>query len=349
MNSVVVAYGQLRHGNALMASESYDGAACRIPDAYLEPAPETYRALRVLVERIASAASEEATGEGVAAVSAWAERTSRLLRAFERIARDELAGHALTEAQKRVLGYVAEVMPSSDGSPMHTGWYVDMFPSLDEVMAPADFIADWYASVNDANVSYVGVHGVSLGVFVVDRGGAPRVMIGPVARGYEHHGPLARRLDDEAANALPASERSASWEERYLVPEAGAPRFALGSAEDETARPASVAALYDVEAGATPGVLRVEFLTSHRRVTARGAATIGRARARLRVTWLGAPPPEEERDGVVCAVRLRLGDWVALRRTDRYPFSDGCEFPDASLLTQSAQVEEPSADASGDE
>ncbi len=54
-----------------------------------------------------------------------------------------------------------------------------------------------------------------MGVFVVDVGGQPRAMVGPVAKGYEVATPIDGRLDDEAARALP--DKPGEWLGSYLA------------------------------------------------------------------------------------------------------------------------------------
>src|SRR5690606_27956953 len=46
LNSALVGYGQLRHTFVLLAAQGYDAYGCEIPDAYVEPLPAVYDALR---------------------------------------------------------------------------------------------------------------------------------------------------------------------------------------------------------------------------------------------------------------------------------------------------------------
>jgi hypothetical protein len=59
------------------------------------------------------------------------------------------------------------------------------------------FVADYFTLTNAAKVKYLGADGPRLGVFVVDAGGEPRAMVGPVAKGYEAETAIEHRLDDE--------------------------------------------------------------------------------------------------------------------------------------------------------
>ena len=135
------------------------------------------------------------------------------------IASDELAGRALTPAQRRWLGMVAELnvnraVDMTGHPPMYTGWYFDLFLNRQEDgMRGADYIADYFTS--QEVIAYVGATAPRMGVFVVDTGGAPRAFVGPVARAYEVHGPLGARYTDESAKTL--TRRDAPWAASYTV------------------------------------------------------------------------------------------------------------------------------------
>ncbi|UQA59720.1 DUF3160 domain-containing protein [Polyangium aurulentum] len=216
MNSALVAYGQLRHTFVLLAGQGYDSYGCEIPDAYLEPLAPAYDALLAHVEGLRKAA-----GGGFAGL----ERTLRTLRA---IAGTELGSGAPTEAQRTWLAMVAEYLPKGGYSgdsgepPKWTGWYFDMFENreIGATVASA-FVADYFTLTNRQEVAYLGAEGPRLGVFVVDTGGEPRAMVGPVARGYEVHAPITGRLDDKSALTNP--NRQAAWREGFAAPEPPVP------------------------------------------------------------------------------------------------------------------------------
>ena len=215
LNSALVGFGQIRHNYVLMAGQGYDTYGCEIPDGYVEPAVEVYDALLGFV------AAARAVDPGAAGYFA---RVARVLRTLRAIAVTERAGRPLSEAQRRWLGMVAEYVPSggyameSGEPPKWTGWYFDLFPDR-EIGAEraAHFVADYFTLTNAGEVRYLGAETPELGVFVVDANGPPRVMVGPVARGYELAGPIAERLDDERANASPG--HAAPWRASYAVPD----------------------------------------------------------------------------------------------------------------------------------
>lgn len=337
MNALVAGYGQIRHANVLVATGSYDGAACAIPDAYVDPTPDLYDALIDYVGRARAMMTREgdwleaSTRADLARYFDEAERTYRVLR---RVVDDELAGHPLTAAQRRFVGSVVEVRPSTEGYPLHTGWYLDLFPGEEPAMKSGSFVADWYASVNTSRVSYLGVRGTRLGLFVVDRGGPPRLMVGPVPQSYEYAGPFARRLNDEGVGEVPEAELRAPWASSYTVAPTPPPEISITTADVDrngTAIPREIARRLTVRTAREQGTLSVEFLDARRRVVAHGESVVGPQPTTLTVRWLPAvlrAHPHAEGDGgelrvPVCGRRLRMGEWVDVELEHPRPGREG--------------------------
>ena len=218
MNTAIVGYGQLRHAFVLLAAQGYDAYGCEIPDAYVEPLPAVYDAL------LAHVRAMRKLGPGWAGL----ERVLGMLRS---IAHTEASGNPLTDAQKRWLAMVAENIPvggyvDSGEPPKWTGWYFDMFDDREHgASKSAAFIADTFTLTNEGVVAYLGTEGPRLGVFVVDVGGEPRAMVGPVAKGYEALAPIASRLDD--TSALSFAHKTSAWRSGFAVPPATEPRWGL--------------------------------------------------------------------------------------------------------------------------
>ncbi|HWU86642.1 MAG TPA: hypothetical protein VN253_05185, partial [Kofleriaceae bacterium] len=149
----------------------------------------------------------------------------QIARVLAAISRIELANRPLPVEAQRWLSMIVEILPfGSDGRPTYTGWYFDLFEDRTDGIARPDLIADYFTS--DAGVAYAGVSAPRLGIFVVDTGGGPRAMIGPVARAYEHQaGPRAPRLTDDAALQLAAKDRLDPWLARFTVAAPPAPSF----------------------------------------------------------------------------------------------------------------------------
>lgn len=227
MNTAIAAFAQLRHNHVLIAGQSYDEGGCAIPDGWVEPAPAAYDALIHYADRGAEVVPTLDPGD-VGEARGYFQRLGKVLRALKVIGDYELAGVPLPEAAKRFLSQVVEMRPGGTGGPpTYTGWYFDLFQHREaDGLKGADLIADVYTSTN-AGISYLGVGAPRIGVFVVDRGGAPRLMVGPVARAYEHLGPLAKRLDDEAARRMPPSAQADPWAASYTTTPVPEPSLSL--------------------------------------------------------------------------------------------------------------------------
>lgn len=213
LNASLVTYGQIRHNYVLLAGQGYDAYGCEIPDGYVEPAVETWDALLAFVSAARDIDSARARF--------W-NRVAGVLETLKTISLRERAGLALTDVQKRWIGMVSEYIPSggyggdSGQPPKWTGWYFDLFADR-EIGAEkaANFIADYFTLTNRGEVAYLGARAPMLGVFVVDTNGPSRVMVGPIARGFEQTGPINGRYNDENSGD-PSDDRS-PWRESYTV------------------------------------------------------------------------------------------------------------------------------------
>jgi hypothetical protein len=291
VNSAVAAYGQLRHNYVLIAGQAYDEGGCEVPDGYVEPALEVYEALAVYAKRGAEALTAIGGTEENKAYFARLEKTMRVLAA---ISRDELAGRALSEEEKRWLSMVVEIVPpSSDGPGSFDGWYFDLFPTTSDAFKEHAFIADWFTSSNAQAVVYAGASAPRLGFFVVDTGGEPRLMVGPVARAYEHVGSLDRRLKDSDATKL--REVKEPWAASYTAPAPALPPISILSiGGDEGSR------VFAVRSTRALGPVVFELLGHHREVIGRKTAFVGASHVRVVI-----PQPT---DGYGEILRARIGE-----------------------------------------
>ena len=220
IDSALAAYGQLKHDYVLIAGEAYDAGGCDIPDGYVEPAPKTYAALRDYAARGERAMTVLDPVDRLGAV-AYFKRLGQVLRVLDDIGADELAGQPLSADERAFLSMVAEMEPETTGGPpTYTGWWFDLFRARQlDGLSGAGYIASVFTG---DKIAYVGATAPRLGVFVIDTGGAPREVVGPVARAYETEGEVAHRLDDAAGAALPDSARGEPWAASYT----GAPAVA---------------------------------------------------------------------------------------------------------------------------
>ncbi|HQP36411.1 MAG TPA: DUF3160 domain-containing protein [Polyangiaceae bacterium] len=218
MNSALVGFGQLRHAFVLIAAQGYDAYGCEIPDAYVEPLPSVFDAL---VEHVRAMRGQN---------PGW-DKLERVLVTLRLIARLEADGKALPEPHRRWLSMVAEHIPvggfsDSGEPPKWTGWYFDMFEDREHGASKATaFVADYFTLTNKGTVQYLGAEGPRLGVFVVDTGGEPRAMVGPVAKGFETTTAIARRLDD--ASSVAHQGKNAAWRASYSAPVVAEPALGL--------------------------------------------------------------------------------------------------------------------------
>jgi hypothetical protein len=219
LNSALVGYGQLRHAFVLLSAQGYDAYGCEIPDAYVEPLPAVFEAMLAHVR-------------GMRAHTKGWEGLERVLAMLATIARDETNGKQLTEPQRRWLAMVSEHIAkggyvSTGEPPKWTGWYFDMFEDRELGAAKSSaFVADYFTLTNAGQVAYLGAEGPRLGVYIVDTNGEPRAMVGPVAKGFEAHAPIAGRLDDEKVFE-PSTVKVAPWRASFAVPERPDPALGL--------------------------------------------------------------------------------------------------------------------------
>jgi hypothetical protein len=156
--------------------------------------------------------------------AAYFTQLGTVLRVLGDIQRAELEDRPLSAPQRAFLSMVAEMTPGTTGGPpTYTGWWFDLFRHREtDGLAPADYLASYFTG--DA-IAYLGATAPRLGVFVVDTGGPPRLMVGPVARGYEYQGPVAHRLDDAGGKALAEADRKAPWAASYTAAAPPEPRL----------------------------------------------------------------------------------------------------------------------------
>ena len=290
LNSALVGYGQIRHNFVLMSGSAYDSYGCEIPDAYVEPHLGVYEALLEYAER------GKALGAKDRSTLDYFTRTSNVLRTLVAIVKHELEGKKLTPDEVRYLGMVTEYTPDggyggdSHGPPKRTGWYYDLFTDRGKLAEEgSDFVGEVATNAHSNYVYMLGADMARLGVFVVDTGGEPRLMVGPVASGYEARENLsAPRWTDASAFKKP---HASSWSKSYTAPVPPEPAVegAIHHCDDGTLRlfVRSVAPIDDSEV----------TLTDHHGdpVTARHKLRIGPAGTVLAVREgpprPAAPPP----------------------------------------------------------
>lgn len=220
LSSALVGYGQLRHTFVLLSGQGYDAYGCAIPEGYVEPLTPFYAAAIEHVNRLRKVAGGGFDG------------LLRVLGTLSNITKTELARGIPTKDQSSWLGMVAEFIPDggysdSGAPPKWTGWYFDMYEDREQgATRSTDFIADYFTLTNIGKVAYLGADGPRLGVFVVDNGGEPRALVGPVAHGYEAKAPIAGRFNDAEARLL--KNKESPFSASYMSPAKPEPELGLG-------------------------------------------------------------------------------------------------------------------------
>lgn len=270
LDSAIAGFGQLRHNYVLIAAQEYFQGGCAIPDAWVEPAPSTYDALVKYADRLEGLEAE--LHPDAKTRDPYPARLGAVLRVLRSIQNDELEGRPLTASQKRWLSMVVEPTPSTTGhSATYTGWYFDLFRDRREALGSPSFVADYFTGTR---VAYAGVSGTRFGLFVVDAGGPPRVMVGPVARAYETSTLLGeKRLDDSASIALAESEKHDPWAKSYTLAAPKEPSMIVGLSYDDYQGDHYVITVKTTQA---LGAMTLELLDHHRRHLRAVTRTVGK-------------------------------------------------------------------------
>lgn len=266
VNTTVAAYGQLRHNYVLVAGQAYDEGGCEIPDGYVEPALPLYESLVAYAVRGVTAMN--AIGAPPETVQ-YFTRLEKTLGVLVAITKDELAGRPLSDEEKRWLSMTSEIVPpSSDGPGSFDGWYFGMFRNTHDAFTEHAFVADWFTSSNASAVVYAGAKEPRLGLFVVDANGEPRIMVGPVARAFEHVGSLDGRLTDKDASKVGSLREP--WAASYTAAAPPEPPLQIVSLYGEEQE-----RVFMVRSTRALGTVTFELMGHHREVEGSTAASIG--------------------------------------------------------------------------
>lgn len=292
VSSGIAGYAQLHHAHVLHTAQAYDFSGCTIPDAYVEPTLGAYDATLAYTARIRELAAllgpsgdgeEDVAGELVRA----AERLAKVARALRAVVVDELAGRPVSDKQLAFLRMVAEYIPSGggyeDNSPgRFNGWYPAMHAERTDAFIKVPFSIDHFTSTRLRQIAYVGEGRPALGVFVVDVGGEPRVMLGPVTRAYDRVRPLGKRV----APAPEGGELGATGADAPLdtPPIAAHERSYVAPSESPPVVTVSVESRGALVEGSRALALTVELVDAH-------GQTLAEARAKAPGPTRGSDPP----------------------------------------------------------
>jgi len=244
MNTALGAYARLRRNHVAYEAATFQWSGCDVPDGYVEPAPAALAGMMAYAQ-LGQSRAKLLDPSGAIGVSKYYRRLERIFSVLSQIVAHELVGAPLTRAELDFIHQIAEVHdPTYEADVQFDGWYMGLFFEHREYKAaPArsagDPIGMRLAEFRDVNVpdamaepsiavdiatAIVGGHGVvsHLGtspthwaVFVVDVGGAPRALVGPVSLAYSAARAHPERLTDEAARGLSVDERHAPWTKTF--------------------------------------------------------------------------------------------------------------------------------------
>jgi hypothetical protein len=289
LNSTVAAFGQIRHNYVLLAAQPYDEGGCVIPYGYVEPAQPLYSGL----SRYAALGESAMKRIGAESdVTSYFSRTKNILDVLARIAGWENEGRELPVDAGRFLSMVTEMSPGGTGGPpTYTGWYFDLFFDRNDALREPSLVADFYTSVNLQKVSYAGVSETQMGIFVVDTGGKPRAVAGPVASAFMATGSTEKRLTD---SDFTGAELLRPWTASYTVPAPPAQPVALDYPTGENAP-------MTLHVQAPLPLVVVELLDHHRRRLAVFEIKQPKARTEIRTPLTAGDK--------VGAIHLQAGDY----------------------------------------
>lgn len=216
LNGALGSWTELRHDTILYAKQSVaaEGDGGEEPEVagYVEPYPEFYKHMAGLAE---------STRDGLAAYSlldenikAKLDTMAQLCTDLERIARKELAGESLDEADAQVIRWFGNTLET-----------LELFYDEEgRTMSPPDekspVVADVHSDLNSNTALEQGT-GYPLALYVVlEANGESRVFLGASYDYYEFTVPLANRMtDEEWQTALDAGDAPPRpvWTEEFIV------------------------------------------------------------------------------------------------------------------------------------
>lgn len=189
LNTQLAAWAELRHDTILYAKQSYSsGVSCVYPDAYVEPEPLFFQRMVALAEQ-GQVMSERLKVEGFETqrVLNYFENMAGVMETLAVIARKELDGDALTDAEFAFLQGTIEKELVGCGEENYDGWYATLFFNSDDIAKFRPIIADVHTAPTDDVGNPTGwvLHGATgyarLMVFTMEDCEGAKAYVGPVS------------------------------------------------------------------------------------------------------------------------------------------------------------------------
>lgn len=234
LNTQLGSWAELRHDALLYAKQSYTGIpSCEFPDAYVDPYPDMFAAIRKYAEqggRIA-ALVETTKPEFAGRVSYYFDNLRTAASVLEKIATAELAGQELTADQLAFINDAVRIARQSAGCTtveVPSGWLAKLYFDPPESIVFKPTIADVHTQPADeagnpvGKVLHVGTGYPRMMIATVDScGGGPRAYAGVVFAYHEQITTNFDRLTDDrwAANLTSTGTRPADvpWLSQVLA------------------------------------------------------------------------------------------------------------------------------------
>jgi hypothetical protein len=209
LNAQLGSWAELRHDTLLYAKQSYTGIpGCDFPDAYVDPYPEAFAAVRKYAEqgsRIVTIA-QRANADFGASVASYFDNLRAAAAHLEAMARAQQTGMPFAADD---LAFINDAVRIEKKDAVCTtinvpdGWYADLFYQRDKSIEFDPTIADVHTQPADAggaivgHVLHVGTGYPRLMVVTVDTCMGPRAYAGVVYAYHEHVTKNFERLTDE--------------------------------------------------------------------------------------------------------------------------------------------------------
>jgi outer membrane murein-binding lipoprotein Lpp len=212
LNTQLGSWAQLRHDTLLYAKQSYtSGISCEYPDAYVEPYPEFFAALKTFAMRGSALAQVLAGGVSDAHAENISAYFTRLASAMDTLGSMAKAQRAGTPFDKTQLAFINQAVHNRGGvcgGPQeYDGWFAQLhFNASPTGVAGAELkptIADVHTQPTDAagndvgRILHVGTGLPRLMVVTVDSCQGPRAYAGPTLAYHEVITEQWKRLTDE--------------------------------------------------------------------------------------------------------------------------------------------------------
>jgi hypothetical protein len=235
LNALLGSWAEVRHDTLLYAKQSYTGIpACDYPDAYVDPYPEVFAALRKYAEqggRIVEIAQRTDNENLASGMAKYFDSLRVAATHLEGMARAQQTGNPLSPEQLAFINDAVRIERQSAGCTtinVPDGWYADLFYNRDKSIEFDPTIADVHTQPADevgnpvGRVLHVGTGYPRLMVVTIDTCMGPRAYAGVVYAYHELVTEKFQRLtDEEWAQRLTrkdASVKDPSWLAPLLGP-----------------------------------------------------------------------------------------------------------------------------------